>query len=56
MLARVLLLLPYFALRVQDVFGESLDLRLIYCYYMGRFVVDLALAAEAHAQVSTSRR
>lgn len=53
-LARVLLLLPYFALRVQDVFGESLALQLQYCYFIGTLVADLGFAAEAHAQVNTS--
>ena len=50
----VLLFLPYYAFRVQDVFVGSLAYQIQYCYYVGNLVAFLALSAEAHAQVRNS--
>ena len=50
----VLLFLPYYALRVQDLFVASLAYQIEYCYYVGNLVAFLAFSAEAHAQVRTS--
>ena len=46
--ATVILFLPYYALRLQDLFIESWALQFQYFYYVGNLVVFLGFSAEAN--------
>lgn len=47
----ILLLLPYYSRRIQDMFGSLVALKIIYIYYLLRLITLLILGAQVHAEV-----